>query len=521
MDELVGLCAIGAEHTLGLELKYFGFSLTRTKRTAGRVYFSADLAGLFKANLLLSTCDRVYLLLASFQATNFEVLFKGTKSIPWAKYLPKAAYVVVDKVRTHNSILHSEHAVQTITHKAICESLQEAYHMASLPESGEAAFIRVYIEKDTVELLLDTSGDPLYKRGYRQNGGVAPLRETLAATLLHTAAWKRKTPLIDPFCGSGTIPIEAAIFAQNIPPGVARHFAFENLLIFNKRLFADVKLSLLQAIKTDAQFMITGGDISHEAISLAKQNAQAMCASVNKELQSVGIKATVCPPTFVQGDFQKTTLSFLHSCAQNILVLTNPPYGERIGDAESAFALYQEMGDFFKQNCFFSKTGASHKENSAKNSSSFSSNAIISQNSLSIGLSSSENGDPRVSTSPINTSIQIKTPCADSSASENSCRNSPLCKDTKVNGDTLAVQFSQNSASNKNSPLSNKDNILSAKNSVANDGQGQLASNVATTRYTALGVITTHKDFFRHFGLDARKTHDYCSGAFDTALFLF
>ena len=242
MSTLVAPCAIGAEKVLSNELKQLDFIPQGT--LPGRVIFTpsteemaqgdkGDLSAMYRANLCLRTADRIYLRMASFSCTDFDTLFDGVRSIPWYDYFRKNTRVVVDKVRTHSSRLSSEHSVQSIVHKAIYESLGQAWHMTVLPETGEEANVRVYIDSDVVSILLDLSGMPLHRRGYRTAGGEAPIRETLAAVLLQLMNWRRKVPLHDAFCGSGTIPIEATLYAHNIAPGLGRSFALEKLTIFD------------------------------------------------------------------------------------------------------------------------------------------------------------------------------------------------------------------------------------------------------------------------------------------------
>ena len=216
MNTLVALCAVGAEKILGNEIKHLGYKLANSngaKSVPGRVAFLGDDDALFRANLCLRTADRLYLQLASYSALDFDQLYDGAYAVDWQDFLNKDSRIVVDKVRTYKSKLNSEHSVQGIVHKAIYSKLGDVWHMSSLPESGEQSDIRVYVDENNVQILLDLSGLPLHKRGYRVDGGIAPLRETTAAILLQEMMWRRKTPLHDPFCGSGTIAIEATLYA--------------------------------------------------------------------------------------------------------------------------------------------------------------------------------------------------------------------------------------------------------------------------------------------------------------------
>ena len=202
MNTLVALCAVGAEKILGNEIKHLGYKLI--SNAPGRVSFFGDDDALFKANLCLRTADRVYLQIAEYNAFDFDSLYDGAFAADWQDFLKKDSRIIVDKVRTHKSKLNSEHSIQGIIHKAIYSKLGEKWNMVTLPETGEQSDIRVYVDDNRVYILLDLSGLPLHKRGYRTDGGIAPLRETTAAVLLQEMLWRRKTPLHDPFCGSGT-----------------------------------------------------------------------------------------------------------------------------------------------------------------------------------------------------------------------------------------------------------------------------------------------------------------------------
>ena len=227
MNSIVALCAVGAEKILGNEIKHLGYKLI--SNAPGRVTFAGDEDALFRANLCLRTADRVFLQLAQYSALDFDSLFDGAYSIAWQDYLNKDSKIIVDKVRTYKSKLNSEHSIQGIVHKAIYSKLCDVWHMASMPESGEESNIRVYVDENEVFILLDLSGLPLHKRGYRVDGGIAPIRETTAAVILQEMLWRRKTPLHDPFCGSGTFAIEATLYAFNVAPGLGRRFAMEDL----------------------------------------------------------------------------------------------------------------------------------------------------------------------------------------------------------------------------------------------------------------------------------------------------
>lgn len=341
MITLVALCAIGIEKILGNELKQLGYTLI--SNSPGRVMFSGDEYALYRTNLCLRTADRVYLCMAQFPAKEFDALFEGVKAIAWQDYFKRDVRVIVDKVRTHQSALSSEHSVQGVTHKAIYTKLGELWHMSTMPETGAEVNVRVYIEKDTALILLDLSGSPLHRRGYRTTGGEAPMRETLAASLLHLLFWRRKTPLHDPFCGSGTIAIEAALYAYNAAPGFGRNFAIEDLGIYDaekaKKTYTDAAL----AVRPDCLARITGTDIDSQAIVRATANAERAGVIVGRALQSVGSDARIQRPDFAVADFADLCAPF-----ETGLLLSNPPYGERLGDETEAENLYKNMSSLFK-----------------------------------------------------------------------------------------------------------------------------------------------------------------------------
>lgn len=336
MNTLVALCAVGAEKILGNEIKHLGYKLV--SNAPGRVTFSGDDSALYRANICLRTADRVYLQLAKYSAYDFDSLYDGVYNIDWQDYLKKDSKVVVDKVRCYKSKLNSEHSIQGMVHKAIYSKLGDKWHMSTLPESGEESDIRVYIDLNEVLILQDLSGLPLHKRGYRVDGGIAPLRETTAAVLLQGMLWRRKTPLHDPFCGSGTIPIEATLYAFNVAPGLGRRFAIENLPFYNADKAAEIKKNECAQIRTDVEVRITGSDIDAKAVERAKKNAEYACVMAGRALKSIGLSAHIQRPDFVQSDFKNLSEPY-----ENGLILCNPPYGERLGDEDEAAQLYQEM----------------------------------------------------------------------------------------------------------------------------------------------------------------------------------
>ena len=342
MNTLVALCAIGAEKILGNEIKHLGYKLAGN--APGRVSFYGDDDSLFKANLCLRTADRIFLQLASYDACNFDELFDGAYNINWQDFLKKDSKIVVDKVRSNKSKLNSEHSIQTMVHKAIYSKLGDIWHMSSLPETGEQSDIRIYLDENKVLILLDLSGLPLHKRGYRVDGGTAPLRETTAAALLQQMLWRRKTPLHDPFCGSGTIAIEATLYAFNVAPGFGRRFALENLPIYNKENAERIRQEEAEKIRTDVEVRITGSDIDSKAVERAKKNAEYACVMAGRALKSIGISTHIQRPDFIQADFKDLSAPYDEG-----LILCNPPYGERLGNEEEAAELYQQMDSLWQE----------------------------------------------------------------------------------------------------------------------------------------------------------------------------
>ena len=345
MNVLVALCAIGAEKVLGNEIRLSGWRIVSSE--AGRVAFEGDDDALFNANLCLATADRVYLQAAYYQADDFDDLFDGAYSVEWQDLLKKNSRVVIDKARSRASRLNSERAIQSVIQKAIYTKLTDKWHIGTLSESGFKSDVRVYIEKNKARVLLDLSGEPLHKRGYRLEGGDAPLRETTAAVLLHMMMWKRKLPLHDPFCGSGTIAIEAALYAHNIAPGLARAFAVENLPFLSKQKASELRLKQARKIRADSsiEVRVTGTDISGQAVALARKNAERAFAAAKRALKAAGSEqeARFEVPDFQQADFRELRAPF-----ERGMLICNPPYGERLGSEEQAERLYKEMSSLFE-----------------------------------------------------------------------------------------------------------------------------------------------------------------------------
>jgi len=374
-DIAVALCAVGAEKAVSNELRKLDFKVEDS--LYGRVRFKADTAGLYKALIGLRAADRVLLEVGLFKATDFDALFEGAAAIEWEQFVPKGMGLKIAKVRSNRSLLKAETSIQAIVHKAAAQRLCTKYGMNRLPEQVmvvrksktndkdskaddaiKVAEVRVYIEKDTVSLLLDLSGDPLFKRGYRSEGGAAPLRETTAASILLLSGWKRKFPIYDPFCGSGTILIEAAMYAWDMAPGLGRHFALENLLIADSKIEATIREEFRGKINFNTSenrlIRIAGSDEDVRSISIASSNfarlhdiaqGQTPGRGIRSfDCKSLGIDLKVTPMTKAASPFDTSA-----DIKPKGYILTNPPYGKRLGDQALAEQIYQQMASLEKR----------------------------------------------------------------------------------------------------------------------------------------------------------------------------
>jgi len=335
IEAAVALCAVGAEKIVSNEIKKLGLKIC--EGGFGRVRFQADLAGFYRALIGLRAADRVLLEAAWFEAPDFDALFEGVKESPWENYIPPGFGLTVAKVRTNRSRLQAETSIQAVVHKAAAERLCIKRGMNRLPEHGDMAELRVYIEKDRASILLDLSGEPLFKRGYRTRGGAAPLRETTAAAIILHSGWRRKFPLYDPFCGSGTIAIEAAMYAWDIAPGLGRHFVLEKLLLGNRKTEAAVREEFLE--KVDFSRLVRIGASDSDAASVA-------AAAVNLEdaLAIISGSGKAPPGADIRPSFRVLPMEEAKPLTEEGFLITNPPYGRRIGDTESSEKIYTEMG---------------------------------------------------------------------------------------------------------------------------------------------------------------------------------
>lgn len=325
--ELTAPCHFGLEAVLKREILDLGYEILQVED--GRVTFSGDAEAVAYANLFLRTADRILLKVGRFEARTFEELFEGTKDLPWERYIPKNGKFWVAKANSIRSKLFSPSDIQSIMKKAMVERLKSRYHLEWFPEDGEAFPIRVSIVKDQVLVGLDTTGIPLHKRGYRAMTSKAPISETLAAALLMLTPWKGDRILVDPFCGSGTFPIEAALMAANMAPGLRRSFQAESWEhIVPGTCWQNAREDGESLIDRRAETDIQGFDIDGAVIRGARENARA--AGVEKLIH-----------------FQQRPASELSHPGKYGFLVTNPPYGERLEDKERLPELYRTLGERF------------------------------------------------------------------------------------------------------------------------------------------------------------------------------
>ncbi|GHU38955.1 RNA methyltransferase [Spirochaetia bacterium] len=342
------LCAAGAEKALSNELKKLSLLCNVKLLESGfaRVRFEADLEGLYYSLLSLRTADRIFLEAAVFPARDFDELFEGAASVHWDNYIPRGMGLVVDKVRTKTSVLSAETSIQAIVHKACAQKLCGIYKVQRLPEGGKTAVIRVYIERNNARLMLDITGDPLFKRGYRLEGGAAPLRETTAAAMLLLSCWKRKFPLCDPFCGSGTIAIEAALYALDAAAGLGRSFAISDLSIADSKIENKTRALLREKVDFSRTIRIYASDSDNMMIEAAKANLKRALGALLGESEGAGSSAAAIETLLKSPNipkFRKIDFKNARALDDTGYIISNPPYGKRIGNTESAEKTYSEM----------------------------------------------------------------------------------------------------------------------------------------------------------------------------------
>lgn len=325
--EYIAPCHFGLESVLKKEIVDLGYEIVKVED--GKVVFAGDLTAMARANIFLRTAQRIILKVGEFRAVTFEELFQGIKAIPWEEYLPRDARFWVTKATSVKSTLFSTSDIQSICKKAMVERMKERYHMDWFPEDGADYPVRVSIYKNVVAVGLDTSGESLHKRGYRKMVSKAPIEETLAAGLILLTPWKKDRILVDPFCGSGTFPIEAAMIGMNMAPGMNRTFQgqqWKNLL--SKAQWEDVFNEARDLVDWDVDMDIQGYDIDAQIVKAARENAKR--AGVEEKIH-----------------FQQRPVHKLSHHKKYGFIICNPPYGERLEDKEDLPYLYQDIGEAY------------------------------------------------------------------------------------------------------------------------------------------------------------------------------
>ena len=325
--ELIAPCHFGLEAVLKKEILDLGYEIISVED--GRITFKGDETAIPRANIFIRTAERILLKMGSFKASDFDELFEGTKAIPWEEYLPRNAKFWVTKATTNKSALFSGSAIQSIVKKAIVERMKQTYRVNRFEEDGDEYPIRVFIFKDMVSIGLDTSGTSLHKRGYRQLVGKAPISETLASALLMLTPWKSDRVLVDPFCGSGTFPIEAAMIGANIAPGMNREFNADSWeKIVSKKIWYNAYDEAHDLIRRDVEMNIQGYDLDPDIVKCAMANAKE--AGVDKYIH-----------------FQARDVKDLKNHKHYGFIITNPPYGERLEEKAALPELYKTIGESF------------------------------------------------------------------------------------------------------------------------------------------------------------------------------
>lgn len=326
--ELIAPCHFGLEAVLKREIYDLGYEIASVED--GRVSFYGDMEAICRANVFLRTAERILLKVGSFKAETFDELFEKTKALPWENYIPKDGKFWVAKAASVKSKLFSPSDIQSIMKKAMVNRMKEHYHIDWFEETGASYPVRVFLMKDMVTIGIDTSGVSLHKRGYRQLSSKAPITETLAAALIMLTPWRKDRILVDPFCGCGTFPIEAAMIAANIAPGMNRSFLaekWENLI--PKQLWYDTIDEANEMINDDIEVDIQGYDIDGEVLRAARENAK-----------EAGVDHLI--------HFQERPVKDLRHPKKYGFIITNPPYGERLEDKETLPKIYGEFGESFK-----------------------------------------------------------------------------------------------------------------------------------------------------------------------------
>ena len=327
--DLLVPCHFGLEAVLKREIYDLGYEITKVED--GRVTFEGDEEAICRANIFLRTAERVMIQVGRFKATTFEELFQGIKNLPWEEYIPEDGKFWVKKASSINSKLFSPSDIQSIAKKAMVERMKQKYHKEWFKEDGAAYPVRIFLLKDEVTVALDTSGDSLHKRGYRTMTSKAPLTETLAASLIMLTPWRKDRILVDPFCGSGTFPIEAEMIAANIAPGMNRDFTAEEWTnLIDRKLWYECVKEAEEMIDTTVKVDIQGYDIDGDVIKAARENAKR-----------AGVEHMI--------HFQQRAVADLSHPKKYGFIITNPPYGERLEDKADLPELYTQIGQAYQR----------------------------------------------------------------------------------------------------------------------------------------------------------------------------
>jgi len=327
--ECIAPCHFGLEAVLKREIIELGYEITSVED--GRVTFIGDAEAVCRANVFLRTAERILIKVGQFHAETFDELFEGTKALPWEEYLPQNAKFWVAKAASVKSKLFSPSDIQSIMKKAMVERMRKVYRVNWFPEDGDAFPIRVFLHKDEVTVSLDTTGESLHKRGYRKLTTKAPIAENLAAALIMLTPWNKTRILVDPFCGSGTIPIEAAMMAANMAPGMNRSFLAESWthIISRKEWYACMD-EAAELVDFSQMPDIQGYDIDDEMVRIARENAKLAGVEQYIHFQRRGIEALSHPKKYG-------------------FIITNPPYGERLEDKNTIASIYRTLGERYRQ----------------------------------------------------------------------------------------------------------------------------------------------------------------------------
>jgi putative N6-adenine-specific DNA methylase len=325
--ELLATAAFGLESVVADELRKLGYDDLKVEN--GKVTFAGDEEAIARCNLWLRCADRVLLKVGEFEATSFEELFENTKALPWADYIPQDGNFPVAKAKSVKSKLFSLSDSQAIVKKAVVEKMKQRYNVEWFNEEGPLYSIQVANLKDTVTLTIDTSGAGLHKRGYRKLNNEAPIKETLAAALVMLSKWRPDRQLVDPLCGSGTIPMEAAMIGLNMAPGSRRSFVSEDWPIIPKEVWKRAREEAMDLFDYDADFRILGSDIDGEVLRHARHN-----------VSQFGMDEYI--------SFQRLPVSELKSSRDFGYIICNPPYAERLGQLREVENLYRDMGRVFR-----------------------------------------------------------------------------------------------------------------------------------------------------------------------------